>query len=284
MSPSPRLRLPWLLLFLLPAPAAASGFDLSIGVERLDGEFLSDDTHLLDQAYLQFEFGATKGTRLAVKVPYVRIDRTGNVSEALGGPIILGAGGESLPPWQESDAGDRESGLGDVELRTESLLTQAGTGRKPAVILVGELKWPTADEDRGLGTGEHDWGLGLDYVQPLSKVAQLLGSAAYRFMGSPEGVDFDNRLRIQIGMAFVTQHTTWRIGGESISPVLAEVPLFDATGTAIGVAEVQDMRIARGEVAVRSSSGGSIKAYVLAGLNDSSPDIGFGLVFASKPQ
>jgi len=266
-----------------PGMAAAAGIDLAIGFERQEGEFHSDDTRRLDQVYLQFELGGS-GSRFLMRLPYWRIDRIGNVTATPDGPILVGAGGPGRPPWQESEAGEKEAGLGDLYLRTETLLMQAGKGKRPALILVSDLKWPTADESRGLGTGEYDWGIGIDYIQPMSKAAQFLGSAAYRFMGSPEDADFENRLRFLIGFAFVTSRTTWRIVGESLSPVLDQVPLFDATGTAIALQDVEDSRIARGEMAIRSSAGGSVRFYVLTGLNDSSPDLGFGLVFASRPQ
>ena len=152
------------------------------------------------------------------------------------------------------------------------------------MTLVADFKWATADETEGLGTGEHDYGAGLDYVQPFGKMFQIRGAAFYRFTGSPEGVDFEDRLRLAAGFAVMTARTAWRLGYETVSPILDEVPLYGPLGVAIGTAEVEDYEVVRGEAVIRNQVGGSVKLWALAGLNDSSPDIGFGLTFASKAQ
>ena len=264
-----------------PQPVAAADIDLAIGLERVEGTFLSAGSRRFDQLFLQAEFGGA-GSRLTVRLPYLRVDHTGNVAPTPDGPIIVGAGGPGSPAWQESAPGDGESGIGDLSLRSDSYLVRAGKGNRPALSLVIDLKWPTASEKKGLGTGEYDYGAGLDYLQPLGRHFQILGAASYRFMGSPEGTDFDNRLRLFAGFAVVTPHTVWRLVGESISPVLDEVPVFDATGTAVGMTSVDDYRIVRGEAVFRNQAGGSMRLYALTGLNDSSPDLGFGIVFASR--
>lgn len=262
---------------------AQARFDLGIGLEGVEGEFGSDESRRLDHLFLQAEFGGA-GSRLLIRIPYVQVDKSGNVTATPDGPIIVGAGGPGRPPWQESEAGESESGFGDLYVRAEKYLVRAGQGKRPNLGLVLDLKWPTADEKQGLGTGDRDWGAGLNYVQPLGKVVQILGEVSYRFMGSPEGVSFDDRLRIAAGLAFVSAHATWRLGGEQISPVLDQVPLFDALGVPTGVLEVEDLRTARGEVVFRSGNGGTIRLYALTGLNDSSPDLGFGLILSSGPQ
>jgi len=268
---------------LAGAAPAHAGLDIGIGLGRVEGEFGSDESRSLDHLFLQAEFGGA-GSRLLIRIPYVQVDKTGNVTATPDGPIILGAGGPGRPPWQESLAGESESGFGDLYVRAETFLVRAGQGKRPNLGLIFDLKWPTADEKQGLGTGERDWGAGIDYVQPLGKVVQILGEVSYRFMGSPEGVAFDDRLRFAAGMAFVSAHVTWRLSGEQISPVLEQVPLFDALGVPTGVLDVEDQRIARGEVVVQSGNGGTARLYVLTGLNDSSPDLGFGLVLSSGSQ
>ena len=274
------------LALLLLAPGAASpcraGVDAALGYERMEGTFLSDDEREIEQLFLLGEFGGAS-SRFTVRLPYLRLSRTGNVIPGPDGPIVVGAGGPGRPPWQESDAGDDASGPGDLYLRSESLLLQAGAGNRPSLAMVVDLKWPTADEGDGLGTGEYDYGMGFDYTQPLGRVMQILGAAAYQFVGSPDGVDFEDRLRLSAGFGFVTRRTNWRLLAESITPVLDEVPLFDAAGVPIGIVEVEDYRVARGEMVFRGGNGGSVRLYVLTGLNDSSPDLGFGLVLSSRP-
>lgn len=267
----------------LARPAHAGGSDYAVGWERLTGDFGSDDKNRLQQAYLQAEFG-NGGTRLFMRMPYVWIDRTGNVTFTPAGPIILGAGGRGRPSWQTSGAGNSEEDIGDLYLRNETLILPSGQGKHPALAFVVDLKWPTANEKKGLGTGEYDYGAGLNFVQPMTRASQFLAEASYTFMGSPEHVDFNNRFRLMLGLGFVTKHTTWRITVEDISPVLEQVPIYDATGLAIGLQDVQDYRLARGDFTLQTKDGGSVRLYVLMGLTDASPDIGFGVILATRPQ
>jgi hypothetical protein len=271
-----------LIAATLPREARADAFDLVFGAGRVEGTFLGEDDQTLDDLYLQIEIGG-HGSRGTLRLPYVRVDPTGNVTFSPEGPVILGAGGPGRPPWQESDAGDSASGFGDALLRWEAYLMKSGGGNRPTLTFLADFKWATADEAEGLGTGEHDYGGGIDYVQPLGKVFQILGQAFYRFTGSPEDVEFNDRLLLGAGFAFHTGRAVWRLGYQTVTPILDEVPLFDANGVATGVVEVDDYEVVRGEAVFRNQAGGSMKLWVLTGLNDSSPDIGFGLAFASKP-
>jgi len=261
--------------------ARAGGYDVAFGAGHLDGTFLSDNDQALDDLFLQLEFGGA-GSRISIRAPYVRINHTGNVTFTPEGAVVLGAGGEGRPPWQTSDAGDSASGWGDVLLRSETYLMKAAAGNKPTLAFIADFKWATADQGEGLGTGEHDYGAGLDYVQPLGKMFQIRGDAFYRFTGSPDNADFNDRLRLAAGFAILTAHTAWRLGYETVSPILDDVPLYDAAGVATGTVEVEDYEVVRGEVVLKNQAGGSIKIWALMGLNDSSPDVGFGLTFASK--
>jgi hypothetical protein len=264
-------------------PAAASASDLVFGLERIEGTFQSDTTRDFDQLFVQGEFGSAT-SRLLVRLPYLKLNHTGNVTQTNDGPIIIGAGGPGSPAFQTSQAEDGESGIGDISLRNETYFVRAGKGNRPALSMVIDLKWPTADEKKGLGTGEYDYGGGLDYLQPLGQHFQILGAATYRFMGSPEGYEFQDRLKLSAGFAFLTAHSTWRLVGENITPVLDNVLLYNSAGAAVGLVPVEDYRVVRGELVWRNGAGGSMRLYALTGLNDSSPDIGYGLVFASRAQ
>jgi hypothetical protein len=271
------------LTFTAARPARAAG-DLLFGADRSQGAFLSDDHLGLDSVWIQGEWGGPSA-RIVVRAPYVRVDNTGMLTFATDAPIVLGAGGPGKPPWQTEPAGESASGLGDVLVGIRNQIMQSGKGHRPALSFEVDYKWATADKDKGLGTGEADYGAALDYTQPLSKAFQILGAVSYRWMGSPEGVHFDDRLRIEIGFGIVTAKTAWRLAGENVTPALADVPVYDVTGAATGVTtSVSDYRVVRGEFVYRSGAGGSTRIFLLAGLNDSSPDLGFGVSFASRPQ
>lgn len=287
-----RLGLRPALLFSLIFPAVAAGGasqalaitpDLTFGVEYQQGPFLGEADAGLGEAYLLAEAGTEMG-RIGLRIPYARIDRTGLVTMASDAPIILGAGGPGKPPWQETDPESEASDLGDLLVRYDTYLVRSG-GKRPALTFVLDYKYGMADEKKGLGTGESDWGGGIEYVQPLGKVFQLLVTGLYTFMGSPEGVKFEDRLHLSAGFGLVGRRMTFRVVGEHVTPALEEVPVFDTVGVPTGeLLEVEDYRVVRGDFVYRSNAGGSTRLYALVGLNDSSPDIGFGLSFSSRGQ
>jgi len=286
--PAPRGRAAALLFggllgLLTAAPARASAVEVLVGGGREQGPFLSDgeDDITLDQAFLGLEFGGVT-SKFSITAPYVRLNRTGLVTFTPEGPAVIGAGGPGRPPWQESDPGAGESGLGDVMVRSQTYVTKSGAGNRPTLTLDVDFKWATADETLGLGTGENDWGGGLDYTQPIGKRLQILGRAFYRFSGSPEGIKLEDRLYLRAGFGVLTAHTAWRFLYETVDPLLKEVPQYDGTGAAIAFVPVEDYKAARGEMVFRNNAGGSVKIWALAGLNDSSPDLGFGMTFASR--
>src|SRR5262245_44671028 len=256
------------------APVLAVEPDLTFGIDWQQGPFLGEADAGLGEAYLLAQAGSPMG-RIGLRIPYTRIDRTGLVTMATDAPIILGAGGPGKPPWQETDAETEANDLGDLLIRYETYLGRSG-GKPPAPPLTLDYKDGLADEKKGLGTGESDWGGGIEYVQPLGKVFQLYVTGLYHFMGSPEGVEFEDRLHLYAGFGLVGSKITWRIVGEHVTPPLQEVPVFDAAGVPTGaLLEVEDYRVARMDFVYRSNAGGSTRLYALTGLNDSSPDIGF---------
>jgi hypothetical protein len=66
----------------------------------------------------------------------------------------------------------------------------------------GKIKFPTADEDEGLGTGEFDEGFGVDVSKSLNDQWRLLAGMAYTFIGDPEGIDLDNEFAFDIGVGY----------------------------------------------------------------------------------
>jgi hypothetical protein len=258
----------------------AAGVELAAGDQYFEGGFASETDSTFRVLYL--ELGIRRPTsRLSLTIPRVRLTPSGNVTLTADGPAIVAAGGPGAPAWQEEPAGEREAGLGDIVVRDEVVLVRAGKGKRPYVGLVLDLKLPTANHREGLGTGERDWSAGLTYMQPFGKTLQFLGEAAYRFMGDPEGVEFQDRVRLAAGMGFVAGRTSYRIVAENVSPLLDEVPLLDAAGTPIGARGVEDRRVLRFDVTRRSIIGESFRLGLTAGLTDGAEDFGVLLEFAT---
>jgi len=98
-------------------------------------------------------------------------------------------GSEIIP--RGSGGRTTESGLGDVVAQEEYFFVEGGK-RRPWISGLFRIKAPTADETRGLGTGEWDYGPGASFIQPLGDRWSLLGEAMYVVRGDPRGADFRN--------------------------------------------------------------------------------------------
>jgi hypothetical protein len=277
-----------ILALVIPALALGLGrparaVEYSFGVETVSGDFRGDESVRLSEAPLTVTFGNAM-SHFSVRVPYTRIEGTGNVTLATGGPAVLGAGGPGRPAFQTSLAGETESGVGDVLLRHETYLLPPGQGKKTLVSFILDYKVATADKKKGLGTGKSDWGGGLSLVQPLGVRWQFLGDADFHFMGSPEGYDFKDRLHLAAGFAIVSNRVAFRARLENVSPVLDTVPVFDSSGAPAGMDPVRDRRFVRADLIWKLAAGGSTRIGLTRGVNGDSEDLGLSLIFSTGPQ
>jgi len=104
----------------------------------------------------------------------------------------------------ESDTVESEGGLGDIVLDGTYYAAYPGelADWAPGIDLSGNIKFPTADEDKGLGTGEFDVGLEIGLYRWLSSAVIVFGDWKYIFIGEPEGRDFDNQIIYDIGFGY----------------------------------------------------------------------------------
>jgi len=166
---------------------AAAQVTVGIGAEYTTGTYGTSET--TDTTYIPFIFKYETGPWvLKATVPYIRISGPANV---------IGAGAErvTLPG---GTAGRRtESGLGDVVASAFYNLAderRAGIGLDVGV----KVKLPTADEQRGLGTGELDYAVQADFFKPFGDITAF-GSLGYRIYGDPPGLDLRNVAYYAIG-------------------------------------------------------------------------------------
>jgi len=125
---------------------------------------------------------------LTVTVPYLDIPSEGVTF--VGGdvePVAGGGGG---------------SGLGDIILKGRYYAVEQ-KGPLPFIDLVGSIKFPTADADQGLGTGEPDFTLLSEFTWRLSDSPWFaLAELGYTLVGEPAGFDVRNRWLYSIGLAY----------------------------------------------------------------------------------
>jgi hypothetical protein len=200
-----------LLVFLAPAQAAeeerGQGLDpffVETGVTGSTGDFgTAVDTTLV---WVPFTFGyRTERLEVSATIPYIALSTTGFTTPTLGGPAAVSetpAAQQPSPqvpnptPTQPSPviateaSTDPTSGLGDLTLSGTYLLIEQ-EGPWPSVSPWASVKIPTADKDKGLGTGEVDFGFGAIFDVARGR---LFASAdlGYIIIGEPSGVDFDN--------------------------------------------------------------------------------------------
>lgn len=100
-------------------------------------------------------------------------------------------------PWQRGSGGDPE-GPGDLVLGLRRR-THSATEDAPAAAFLATLKLPTADADRGLGTGELDGGLATILTRPFEG-GSLTTYYALDLLGDPTGgTDLSHSLALAVG-------------------------------------------------------------------------------------
>jgi outer membrane putative beta-barrel porin/alpha-amylase len=149
--------------------------------------------------YVPFTLGVRPFDRfwLSLTVPFIYQD-TQNV--------VLTGGGVASRKNQKGKAAQpatstTESGLGDVLLKASVVVVEE-RDLIPEITPYLKIKFPTADADRGLGTGEYDETLGVDIDKRL--IGALFGylTLAYTFIGDPPGTDFRNSFGWSVGAAY----------------------------------------------------------------------------------
>jgi hypothetical protein len=155
----------------------------------------------MQSGFLSFseELGYDHGGIVAsLSIPYVLQRTRGNVVRV--GSKVVRVGGKT----QRTPKTD--GGLGDILLDAGYYVLEAHDGL-PYVLVEGELKFPTADDERGLGTGAYDETVRVSSGMTLWDHLKLSLDLGYSFLGQPEDVpvsraDFQNTINIEVGIGY----------------------------------------------------------------------------------
>lgn len=149
--------------------------ELSIGGYYSTGDYGQNmDTSIL---YFPVSYTRTMGHwNLQVSVPRLEISGAGNVLVNVGG-----LGRDDFDSLQGT-ASHTQRGMGDT-LLSATYQMPALSPRAPFIDLGLELKLPTADENKGLGTGAYDYGLHVDLYQQWGQTT-LFATLGYKFRGT----------------------------------------------------------------------------------------------------
>jgi hypothetical protein len=104
------------------------------------------------------------------------------------------------------------AGLGDIILKGRYYAVEQ-QGLLPFIDLVGSVKLPTADKNKGLGTGEFDFTVLAEFAWRLGDSPwAVLTELGYTFVGRPPGVDVNNRWLYSAGLAYDVD-PKWTLSG-----------------------------------------------------------------------
>jgi hypothetical protein len=155
---------------------------------------------------------------------------------------------------------DSSSGLGDIYA---SATYRFGETLGPVhLAFTGRVKFPTADETVGLGTGETDTFAQFDFYRTLGSVTPF-ASVGYRFLGDSPVYQLEDGLLASAGSHFrVSAATVWTVAVNWSEPYVA------------GGDESTDAMLS---MTHDLSDRWQFNAYILKGFTDASPDHGAGL-------
>ena len=265
MNPSNRILPAAALALALAAPAtgrAGDGFELGVGYDYSSGDYGQDVTTEIE--YLPVSLAWTTGPwRAEVTVPYIRVTGNGTVVPGAGGPMVfdnfnsgffgMGGGGSS------ATGTETRSGLGDVTARLGyAFLPADGSFYE----LSGKVKFGTADEDQGLGTGENDYALQFDGVfggGPVSPYVTL------GYLVTGDSADFSYR-----DVPYGSLGLMFRLGAGASAGLGYDYRRATVQGS-------DDQQQASAYLGWRFTPDLSATLSALAGFTDSSPDYGASL-------
>ena len=133
----------------------------------------------------------------SLTLPYVSLTTDGRVTNVGGRPVRIRRGTGPA-------ASTTQSGSGDLVVRGGYALLKEDA-QPFDLTVVGKLKAPTADKDKGLGTGEFDEGAGLEFGKTVAPGWMILADLYYTVIGDPPGVNLNNQVAGDVGFSRVLQ-------------------------------------------------------------------------------
>lgn len=239
----------------VPAMAGENGFSLSAGMEYSTGNYGAQDSTDIQYFPVTGKYQAGP-VILKLMVPYVNITGPANVIGGPGNVMQAATAGGGTPQRRSA------SGQGDVvAVGAYNVYQNAANGL--LLDLTGKIKFATADDTKGLGTGKNDFSIQADAIKQ-SGAWMLFGSLGWRKMGDPDGTDFKDpwfgsvgagyglNVATQLGVAYETRQSVIDGGAK-----LSELTLF---------------------ASYRLAPGYTLQGYAIKGFAAGSPDWGGGAV------
>lgn len=235
-----------MLVIMVPA-CAEDQFSLGAGFDYSSGKYGDRASTDILEIPVTGKY-QTGDVTLMLTVPYISVTGPGGV--------IQGIGRVGQPNTRTTRT--TSSGLGDI-------VTSAGytfyNGEDLVLDLFGNIKFGTADENQGLGTGKNDYSAQFDGYYTLDTTT-LLGTAGYKVYGSPAGIPLTN---VPYGMIGFSQE----LDDKASAGVRLDMEKSP-------VAFEEDQRYMTVFASQEISSKTLLQIHFMKGFTNSTPDYGFG--------
>jgi len=279
----------WVLfasLLLLPDPTHAEGpgFSVGLGFEVASGAYGTGTR--TDSIYFPFTLVVYPTERLgfSIEIPYVYQSSSAvnttvfagpggqmagmpkqaaamNGSPMGGGRGGGGGGSGSMSSANAAISDQSHGGLGDITARGGYVVVPEGD-HMPRVRPYVFVKFPTADRNKALGTGEFDEGFFVEFSKQLGNWYSF-AEAGYTFQGNSALLALKDYLSYNAGAG--------RVLGDRFLPMLI---IKGASAPIEGASDLLEMRLKLKYLATERTG---IEGYLAKGITRSSPDFGSGL-------
>lgn len=241
--------LPVIWLAIVLPSHADNGLSFSTGIDYSTGKY--GDTESTDTLFMPFGIKyETDDWTFRATIPYV---------ESTGPSSVSGSGADRITLNNGQSTRRKEAGLGDIVLTGSWSALQQGPW---LVELAAKVKLATADETKGLGTGENDFSVQTEVYRTLASHT-LFGTLGYKKMGDPDGIDLKDPFYGSLGWSFrATQSSALGLSYDYRQKVQESgSPIREVTGFVTHKLDPQ----------------WKLQGYLVSGFSNASPDIGGGV-------
>jgi outer membrane putative beta-barrel porin/alpha-amylase len=166
---------------------------LSLLPEYSEGKYGTGHTTQILEVPFRAEWSVTDRLDLSLTIPYLWMRGRGDTTIVNGRPVrVVGR-----RPGQVTT----EDGLGDILAEVGYTLLEE-KGFVPDLTPFLEVKFPTADSSRGLGTGEFDEKIGFYVTKKVAQRWTTHVDLSYTFVGSPPHTALQNVFDWSVGLSY----------------------------------------------------------------------------------
>jgi len=275
MTTTPRALL-WVTLLLFPLKAFAQGEQWQVGTApsyssgRYGTNTRTDVFYTPITARRLFESGD-----LTFVVPFTCIRGNGGVIIVNGMPVrqerldAAGRAGTGTRTGATEGTGVTASaapattacGLGDIIVRGRYYVVDE-RGWLPTIAVRAHVKAPTASEEKGLGTGRPDEGVGIEVSRTIGRGLMAMVDGGYTKIGDQAPFDFTNTSWYDVGLA------------QDLAHERVNLSVFFEEYRAL-VQGLENSRTLIAALSVKSASGWRVQVSGDFGMSDGAPDHGF---------